>query len=127
MRAIKEKFDSLDKEFPKGGKGSMIITRAEAKMMVTAMHGSSIAQAFSDGVECIENMLLQQLISAIGKIVTPVDFTKYLVYHNRKLFKGTHSLSDYQSPPFRFLLYISCFLFISCLPASSLQFRCSST
>ena len=36
-------------------------------------------------------MLRQQLIAAIGKIVTPSDFGEYMVYHNRRLFADAYA------------------------------------
>jgi len=38
-------------------------------------------------VDYIEDMLRKQLIAAIGKEVQPVDFSHYLRFHYRKLFK----------------------------------------
>jgi hypothetical protein len=38
------------------------------------------------GVDYIEDMLYKQLVAAIGKEVTPVDFSNYLTFHNRKIF-----------------------------------------
>ncbi len=40
---------------------------------------------YFDGVNYIEEMLRKQIIAAIGKEVTPVDFANYMVYHNRKV------------------------------------------
>ena len=42
---------------------------------------------FADGVSYIEDMLRKQLIAAIGKEVQPKDFSDYLRFHNRKLFR----------------------------------------
>ena len=47
------------------------------------------------GVDYIENMLRKQLVSAIGKIVGPVDFTNYMRYHMRKVFRA-----EFQPKPF---------------------------
>jgi hypothetical protein len=38
-----------------------------------------------------------QVRDAIGKVVTPVDFTEYLLFHNRKFF-----LEDFQPKPFSY-------------------------
>lgn len=44
-------------------------------------HGNAMAIAvqFSEAVDYVEDMLRKQLIQAIGKEVTPVDFTNYMV------------------------------------------------
>ena len=45
-----------------------------------------IHQAYSNGVDYIEDMLRSQLIAAIGKIVTPQDFGNYMRFHYQKLY-----------------------------------------
>ncbi len=52
---------------------------AEAAIQLTVLHTQQIAQYYSDGVDYIEDMLRKQLIAAIGKEVTPVDFANYMV------------------------------------------------
>ena len=44
-----------------------------------------------EGVNYIEDMLYTQLVSAIGKEVTAADFSDYVAFHNRKLFKSEYS------------------------------------
>lgn len=44
-------------------------------------------------------MLYKQLLAAIGKEVTPVDFANYMVFHNRKLFKP-----EYEPRPFSYAI-----------------------
>jgi hypothetical protein len=46
-------------------------------------------------VELVETMLRNQLVAAIGKVVSPVDFSNYMRFHNRKLF-----LEAYEPKPF---------------------------
>merc|ERR1712137_300973 len=83
MNSFTAKFEKLAKTFPKD---KLIITFVEAKLLSVLAHSQKISEAFVSGVNYIENMLRTQLISAIGKIVTPVDFTNYMTYHNRKIF-----------------------------------------
>lgn len=54
-----------------------------------------IVKFYVSSMDYIENMLYKQLVSAIGKEVQPVDFAKYMVFHNRKLMKPL-----YESKPF---------------------------
>lgn len=36
-------------------------------------------------------MLYTQIVTAIGKEVTPIDFTNYMEFHNRKFFKSKYA------------------------------------
>ena len=46
---------------------------------------------YAESVGYIEDMLRKQLIAAIGKEVQPRDFSDYLRFHNRKLFRPSSS------------------------------------
>ena len=95
-RSLNEKTDELEAAFPGGKKkgflGRMktgtLITYFEAKLVITTLHGKRVCQSYSDGVDFIESMLREQLIAAIGKVVTAVEFSQYMKYHNRRLFKS---------------------------------------
>jgi hypothetical protein len=52
------------------------------------MHICDITATFTISINSIEDMLRKKLISAIGKEVGPVEFSKYKVFHNRKLLKS---------------------------------------
>eukprot|EP01128_Nolandella_sp_AFSM9_P006116 TRINITY_DN3077_c0_g1_i1.p1 TRINITY_DN3077_c0_g1~~TRINITY_DN3077_c0_g1_i1.p1 ORF type:complete len:991 (+),score=265.41 TRINITY_DN3077_c0_g1_i1:35-2974(+) len=86
-RSVEEKFTELVKTFAKDDKSHKLHTIVEAKLTVISLHLKSISEAFSWGIDYIETMLRNQLIAAIGKVVGPVDFSNYLKFHNRKLFK----------------------------------------
>ena len=101
-RSFAERFAALSKIFPDESSGTSeekphgpLISVAEAKLVVIGKHMKELKSAFDDGVECIEWMLRSQLIAAIGKEVTPAEFTEYMVFHNRKLFK-----KEYEPRPF---------------------------
>jgi len=91
MRSINERFTELDKTFPTEG----LISRAEARIIVTMLHAQQICQQHADGIYYIEDMLYQQFRQAIGRSVTPADFTAYMKYHNKQLFKP-----EYEPTPF---------------------------
>ena len=91
-RSLTAKCVELAAIFPEEEK---LITMAEASMVISLQHLQDIGQHHLDGVDYIEDMLRKQIVSAIGKIVTPVDFQNYMVYHNRKVFKD-----QYQPQPF---------------------------
>jgi hypothetical protein len=88
-RSLSEKFTELAKMFPE----VKLITAAEANILVAVKHMTKLSTAHADGVEYIEDMLWKQLVAAIGKEVTPVDFTNYMRFHNRKLFRGQYEPS----------------------------------
>jgi hypothetical protein len=102
-RSLQAKFVTLAALFPpsiptpssgKAGKAP-IISVAEAKLTVTLMHIMRVGAQFHDSVQFIEEMLRNQLIAAVGKRLQPSDFTAYMRYHNRKLFK-----EEYKPRPF---------------------------
>ncbi len=49
-----------------------------------------ICRALREGLDYIEDMLYRQLVSAIGKVVGPVDFQQYVRYHQRKLYRAQY-------------------------------------
>lgn len=110
-RSLSAKCVELAQVFPAEEK---LITMAEATICIAVLHGKEISQFHLDGVEYIESMLRKQLIAAIGKEVTPVDFANYMVYHNRKVFR-----EEYQPQPFCYAIrrpgkdryFGCCFLF----------------
>lgn len=83
-RSLTEKCAAMAKVFPDGG---ALVTVAEANLLVTVLHAKDITGHYFDGVNYIEAMLRKQIIAAIGKEVTPVDFANYMVFHGRKVFR----------------------------------------
>jgi hypothetical protein len=92
QRSLAAKCSALAKTFPQD---NSVITAVEASLMVILMHSARICQQYSDGVNSVEGMLRTQLISAIGKELTPADFTGYMDFHARKLMKP-----EYRPLPF---------------------------
>ncbi|MCC6997853.1 MAG: hypothetical protein IT370_24775 [Deltaproteobacteria bacterium] len=87
QRSLAAKCAQLGKVFPRD---LAIITVVEASLTVTLVHAARVCQQFSDGVTFIEEMLRKQLIAAIGKELTPVDFTRYMEFHSRKLLREAY-------------------------------------
>jgi hypothetical protein len=54
--------------------------------LTTVCHMQQVCQHYKDGVDYVEDLLRSQLISAIGKVVRPIDFANYMRFHNRKIF-----------------------------------------
>lgn len=95
VRGIKEVFSGMDKMFPESG----LVAATDAKIMVVLKALQRVIQNYVDGLDYVEDMLRKQLIAAIGKEVTPLDFAEYMVYHNRKIFK-----EEYQPRPFSYAI-----------------------
>lgn len=91
-RSLDEKRRSLARVFPRG---DAVITVVEADLLVTLLHLRQVCQGHADGVQSIEEMLRRQLIAAIGKELTPVDFSAYMDFHCRKLLRP-----EYRPQPF---------------------------
>src|SRR5262249_30386920 len=87
QRSLAAKCLSLAKVFPKDG---AVITVVEASLLVILLHARQVCQALANGVDYIEDMLRKQLVAAIGKELTPVDFTSYMDFHSKKLVKPAY-------------------------------------
>ena len=66
---------------------SPIISAIEAKLLVLLLHLNDVGEHYADGIQYLENLLQQQLVAAVGKTLQASDFTAYMRFHNRKLFK----------------------------------------
>lgn len=58
----------------------------EARRVVLMRHMQNLCEMFVSVVQFVEDLLCKQLIAAIGKEVTPVEFAEYVKFHNRRLF-----------------------------------------
>lgn len=83
-RSLEEKRTNLAKVFPSD---DSLATLLEGQLVVELKHANKVIEAYCQGVDYIEYMLQQQLIAAIGKLVTARDFENYLTFHNRQYFK----------------------------------------
>ena len=68
-----------------------LIGVSECQLVLSLLHISSICKFYYDAIQFIENLLMKQLIQAIGKEITSQDLDDYMNFHYRKLFL----------PPFR--------------------------
>lgn len=87
QRTLAEKCRALSTVFPRD---SSVITAVEAGLLVTVLHAARVCMQHAESVAYIEDMLREQLIAAIGKELTPADFTAYMEFHHRKLVKAEH-------------------------------------
>jgi hypothetical protein len=85
-RGIDDAFSRLEKLYVDV---NQLINPHVGRLVTIAKHLTKISEFVSLGIEFLEKMLRDQLIAAIGKELTPVDFTNYMAFHNRKLFKAS--------------------------------------
>jgi len=93
--SLKRKFDQLKQTFPDNKK---VITHHVGGLKVVALHIQDISQYFYDGVNYIEDLLMKQLIGAIGKVVTPLDFQEYMLWHNNRIFRKEYAPKNFAFP-----------------------------
>mmetsp|Transcript_26534 Transcript_26534/g.66767 ORF Transcript_26534/g.66767 Transcript_26534/m.66767 type:complete len:940 (-) Transcript_26534:58-2877(-) len=87
LRSLEEQKTVVAKSLPDAKKAKLISSQ-EGSLMVALLHGKDVCQHYADGVDYVEEMLRQQLIAALGKVVGPVEFANYMEYHYRKLYRG---------------------------------------
>ena len=63
-----------------------LITSAEADVVVLCKHMFHVCERYYESIDFIESMLREQLVKAIGKVVTSSDFSDYMRFHYRKVF-----------------------------------------
>jgi hypothetical protein len=95
-RSLSQKSAELGTVFP-DGPAAKVQSAAEAVLILAAVHGTRLSQAYADGMQHIEELVRSQVVKAIGKEVSTVDFANYMVYHGRQLFKP-----EYQPRPFSY-------------------------
>jgi hypothetical protein len=61
-----------------------------AVFRLSLLHIMDICRQTLQSINYIEHLMRQQLVSAIGKEVTPMDIAAYMVYHDDKIFKPLH-------------------------------------
>ena len=59
----------------------------EALVCVFSMHMTQLNLALSDGLQHLEDLLRRQLIAAVGKVLSALDFVNFMDFHNEHLFK----------------------------------------
>ncbi len=92
-RSLHEKRDELARVFP----AEAAISPIEARLIVTLLHAGRVCGAVWQGLDYVEGLLRQQLVAAIGKELTPADFSAYMDFHYRKLVKP-----EFQPKPFSY-------------------------
>ena len=88
-RSLEAKSSELRRIFPSLSSNTLI-TGIDATLSVTLQHMSDLTNRYVDSMDFIEDMIRKQLVSAIGKVVTPTHFSDYMIVHNRKLFNDVY-------------------------------------
>ena len=79
---IRERVELARSRLPAAGSTS-IITAPEAALVVASRFGCAALQHMVDGLGSIEAMLRDQVVSAVGRVVTADDFDAYMHYHGK--------------------------------------------
>jgi hypothetical protein len=72
---------------PAAPQGPAFFTAAEAKLLLVVTGLRELTVDYALGMDFIEQMIRSQLVAAIGKEVTMRDFSQYMIFHNRKVFR----------------------------------------
>ena len=94
-RSLSEKLSDLSKVFPEPGK---LIGAAEANLLVLLLHAERTTHFLVAGLDYIEEMLRAQVFAAIGKEVGPVEFARYMLYHNQRIFREEYRPQAFAYP-----------------------------
>ena len=70
--------------------GTHLIEYPEAFRYALLTHFQLMADALIESIDYIESLTRAQLITAIGKVLTPMEFEMYMEYHCEKLFKNEY-------------------------------------
>jgi len=95
-RALEAKWATLADACPPADDGSLL-SPVELKLSIAVKHLDDCCSQLSQGVDYIEAMLKKQLLDAVGRLVTPADFQRYMDFHGQRLFKP-----EYAPKPFCF-------------------------
>lgn len=91
-RGLAARKAALIRAFPPAeGAGSTLQTFAEAWLATLATHARNTLAQFREAMDYVEELLRAQLVSAIGKSLTPDDFAVYMRHHAHKLFHPTYA------------------------------------
>lgn len=91
----KDKKDKKEKKEKKDKKPApatpKIFDEGTVQLVTVCLYLPRLVDAHASSVAYIEEMLTSQLVAAIGRHVTPLDFGTYLTYHHRRLFKPAYA------------------------------------
>jgi hypothetical protein len=80
-------FEPLPGTAPALVQGPNFFTAIEAKLLLVVAGLRELTVDYEQAVNFIEQMIRSQLVAAIGKEVTMRDFSQYMIFHHRKVFR----------------------------------------
>eukprot|EP01060_Flectonema_neradi_P035550 TRINITY_DN657_c0_g1_i1.p1 TRINITY_DN657_c0_g1~~TRINITY_DN657_c0_g1_i1.p1 ORF type:complete len:907 (+),score=211.93 TRINITY_DN657_c0_g1_i1:55-2775(+) len=85
-RGLAERLTSLSKTYPANG----FPNSQDASTLLLLSYTTDLCSTYGMSIEFVEKMIYDQLVKAVGKVVTADDFSEYMLYHNRKVFKDVY-------------------------------------
>lgn len=95
IQNIKTKFEQLESFFPSNND---MITEKESKLIVLCKQFQNISKYYQNGINFIEKMLENQIIQAIGKEISELEFEEFMNYHYQKIFKLKYKPKAFSYP-----------------------------
>ena len=86
---LRARCDGLASSLPRPD-SQALLTGAEAAFVVAGEYVARVARAGEAGVAHLESLLMDQLVSAVGKVLQPQDFDAFMRFHARKLFRPAY-------------------------------------
>ncbi len=74
-----------------------LLSVAEAQLSVLCVHSKLSIAAYIKLIRFVEDLIRSQLIRALGREFSPIDFQLYMSFHYRKLYRP-----EYQPIPFSY-------------------------
>lgn len=98
QRSLTKQLMSLQKIFTSfDNPTNNLFSVAEAQLSVLCMHLQLSIAAYIKLIRFVEDLIRSQLIRALGREVSPIDFQLYMSFHYRKLYRP-----EYQPVPFSY-------------------------
>ena len=98
QRSLTTQLVSLQKIFPPFNEPkNNLFSVAEAQLSVLCAHSKLSIAAYIKLIRFVEDLIRSQLIRALGREVSPIDFQLYMSFHYRKLYRP-----EYQPIPFSY-------------------------
>ena len=82
--AVAARLAECDEKHPDSSK---LASAVEARLSALARHATDVARAYKESVDYIEGLLRKQLVAAVGRELTPADFSQYMLHHAKKVFR----------------------------------------
>jgi hypothetical protein len=90
-RALGEKQAELGRAFSAPGSVGKLLQADAAALCVALLQLKRVCQALSDAVQYVEELLRRQLVAAVGRELSALDFANYMRFHARKIFRAQYA------------------------------------